>query len=397
MELILHLGEGKTGTTSIQKFLSAHASKLLDMGIAYTTDEGVDNHVCLAARLGVKVRVSGQETAGLKIRCDELFQSIQQQVKTNDLRAVILSVEHIFMLDPLVILDYLKRYFDIGSIHVIAYIRDPVSQYVSRMQQRIKASFLIVQPHLYARDVYSPVRTWVEQLGVHRVHVKPFSRDSLVSSDVLVDFLSQVDSIVGCDLAASAQTSQYQEHARLNSGINVEQMSTVQCFRRIVYPGLNNVLQRRSSRLVTFFERLNGLGFLGTKPRLKSDVAALILARNSVYIDSLALLYPQFKSIQRSLEASREPNSLDANADISKYVSIVDLFVDRSAAVLDFYRFFCLPLRTQDKSPSVYLNKLSSLLDRCDCQNQVSDFIGSVAEKAVSQASMKGLANVEIF
>jgi hypothetical protein len=399
MKVILHLGEGKTGTTSIQRYLSVRQSVLCNLGIGYITPDGADNHVCLAARLGIKVRVSGQEVSSLKSQCDILFKNMKSQVDSDKLQAVIISVEHIFMVDPVTTLSYLCQFFDLDSIHVIAYIRDPVSQYVSRMQQRIKASYLIVPPHLYSRDVYSPVSKWVDQIGVDRVHVKPFSRDSLISSDVLVDFLSQLKAITGVDLpaASSVLNPGGSESGRSNSGINVEQMSTVQCFRRIVYRNSNNILQRRSSRMVSFFEDMNEVGQLGTRPRLKPDIAAVILANNSSYIDSLAKLYSEFEAVRNGLAGGEELSLTGRSVRNNEYISIVDLFVDRSASILNLYRFLCLPLSADSKSPASYLQMLFSLLGRCDCTSEVSEFITRHVEKVVAIAVDKGLSRVQVF
>jgi hypothetical protein len=47
------------------------------------------------------------------------------------------------------------------------------------------------------------------------------------------------------------------ELRHFNSRINVEQMSTIQSFRRIVFPDSNNLLHRRSTRMAGFFESLH--------------------------------------------------------------------------------------------------------------------------------------------
>jgi hypothetical protein len=398
MKVILHIGEGKTGTTSIQQYLCSARDFLRGLGIVYLTPPSAVNHVCLAARLGAGVRVSKDNIKAMKDECDLLFdqlKSISQEFKT---RAVIISVEHIFTANPDAVIAYLRSYFDVESIHVLAYVRDPVSQYVSRMQQRIKASYLIVPPYRYSRDVYSPVKKWVDQVGLERVHVKPFSRASLVSSDVLVDFLSQLSSIVGISLPAPDQGSGSVDAVRSNSGINVEQMSTVQCFRRIVYPDSNNVLQRRSSRMVAFFEGLNEKGQLGTKPKMKPDISAAILANNASFFDSLATLYPQFATIQASFGISGiDEESAEPNGQRQTYVSIVDLFVNRSAQVLNLYRFLCLPFRAPSKAPGEYMSALAGYLDRCACSAEVSRYVLQHAEKAVSNTIEKEMWQVQMF
>ena len=49
MECIVHIGTEKTGSTSLQRFLSLNRSSLLENGIAYTKTLGetVNNGICL--------------------------------------------------------------------------------------------------------------------------------------------------------------------------------------------------------------------------------------------------------------------------------------------------------------------------------------------------------------
>jgi hypothetical protein len=398
VKLILHIGEGKTGTTSIQQHLFDNRKWLAGLGVLYLTPPAAVNHVCLAARLGLKVRVSKENLEVMHGECDLLFDQLKLLAESSETKAIVISVEHLFTANSDVVLSYLSNYFDVNSIHVIAYIRDPVGQYVSRMQQRIKASYLIVPPHRYARDVFSPVKKWVDQLGLDKVHVKPFSRASLISSDVLVDFLSQLSSIAGATLSAPGHEPANVDAARSNSGINVEQMSTVQCFRRIVYPDANNILQRRSSRMVAFFEGLNEKGQLGTKPKMKPDISAAILANNAPFFDSLATLYPRFTTIQASLGLSGiDEESAEWNGQRQTYISIVDLFVDRSVPVLNLYRFLCIPFRAPSKAPRKYMSALAGYLDRCDCSAEVSRYVVQHAEKVVAHSIEKELPQVQMF
>lgn len=397
MKIILHIGEGKTGTTSIQQFLSANRENLRDLGVVYHTPPSSVNHVCLAARLGVPVRVSKENLKALKTQSDRLFSQLKSVSENTKYKAIVISVEHIFTASPDVVLAYLSNYFDERSVHVLAYVRDPVSQYVSRMQQRIKASYLIVPPYKYSRDVYSPMKRWVDRLSIDRVHVKPFSRACLLSSDVLVDFLSQLDLIVGGDLSCLVDKSAELEASRSNTGINVEQMSTVQCFRRIVYPASNNVLQRRSSRLVSFFEGLNECGDLGTKPRLKPEISAAIYANNASFIQSLADLFPSFRSLQHSLGVSQGGESDKLAAPRRNYVSIVDLFESKSPHVLNLYRFLCLPFPSASKEPSTYVTVLMNLLARCDSSVNVEKYIRKHVEKARAVATENNHSLMQVF
>ncbi len=45
MQIFLHLGAAKTGTTSVQYFLKKNRNKLLTQNILYPTSMGEDNHL----------------------------------------------------------------------------------------------------------------------------------------------------------------------------------------------------------------------------------------------------------------------------------------------------------------------------------------------------------------
>ncbi|MFN9913693.1 MAG: hypothetical protein ACK53L_13960, partial [Pirellulaceae bacterium] len=131
----------------------------------------------------------------MRATCDQLFDKLKIYASDSSVRSIVISVENIFGATPNLVLSYLQNYFDVDCVHVVAYIRDPISQYISRMQQMVKASFLIVPPHRYMRDVASPVIRWIDKIGLDRVHIKPFFRKGLIGEDVVCDFLSQICSI----------------------------------------------------------------------------------------------------------------------------------------------------------------------------------------------------------
>ena len=397
MNVILHIGEGKTGTTSIQSYLSSARSLLREEGILYLTPSSALNHVCLAARLGAGVRVSPDNLSEMRATCDQLFDKLKIYASDSSVRSIVISVENIFGATPNLVLSYLQNYFDVDCVHVVAYIRDPISQYISRMQQMVKASFLIVPPHRYMRDVASPVIRWIDKIGLDRVHIKPFFRKGLIGEDVVCDFLSQICSISDIDAFTQRKFAAAVNSTASNAGINVEQMSIAQSFRRIVYPSLNNVLQRRSTRLIRFFEAMNSHGALGSKPRLDPAISSVIATNNLPFVTSLVKLFPCFSVMHDIMLQVGDGNEGDVLDSEKRLISVADLFSDCSPSALNLYRFLCLPIAAKNKAPSDYLETLGSHLKRCNSPEGVSAHIYAHARKAVALAVDKGLPQVQSF
>jgi hypothetical protein len=115
----------------------------------------------------------------------------------------ITSAESFFSLAPQAVLAILEQLeVPVSGIHVIAYVRQPVSMYLSLNQQKIKANHNIYKPDKYRRDIAAPFERWSEVGLCRSIHVGLFEARALANGSVVADFagmLSQVTGQTGLD------------------------------------------------------------------------------------------------------------------------------------------------------------------------------------------------------
>jgi hypothetical protein len=197
-KLILHIGHSKTGTTSLQNYFYRYSSDLLRSGYLYPTRKSVrNNHILLPA--GFVKDAGFRLPNNLTYRDDferyerdfqRFWNSLLEDVKINDPGTVILSCEWFFRdfseISRVSLSEFLGEYF--SSVTVVAYIRSPVADYLSRLAQSIRTANPIPTPH--ARQIRAVIEYYQGQFpGCVQVH--PFDRQQLRGGDILHDFCSR--------------------------------------------------------------------------------------------------------------------------------------------------------------------------------------------------------------
>lgn len=184
-ELVFHLGDCKTGTTSVQSILAAEAWESAGKSICYTARF---NHIPLAKTLT-------QDTENQKQR----FVKTRQQLAKSDAKLGVISAEHFEFVDPEVLYDALKKYMPkmLENLRLVAYIRPHADRLVSSFAERSKKGLFmrsLEAMHDKADEGgllhYAPrLRKWREVFG-DRYEVRPFVRSELLNGDVVQDFFS---------------------------------------------------------------------------------------------------------------------------------------------------------------------------------------------------------------
>lgn len=196
--LVLHIGHSKTGTTSLQQYLSKHAGQLLDQGYLFPTRRSIrESHLTLAAGF---VMDKGFESYHNQIYNNDFqtfhrdFQRFWKQlgddIATYSPHTVILSAEQMFRdfseISRVPLAGLLAQYF--SSVVVVAYIRSPVADYLSRVAQQIRAGYSVAPPA--ARQIRTVIEYYQQQFpGAVRVH--PFDREQLLGGDIVQDFTAR--------------------------------------------------------------------------------------------------------------------------------------------------------------------------------------------------------------
>lgn len=277
MKLILHCGEGKTGTTSIQATLYASSKKLIKQGILYHSKHK-GGHYDFSYLIGKRHRVAQEQDKVIVDRVNKTVSEIGRLATVLSPEFLILSSEGFFSYTEDEItktIDALGIAFE--EIYCIVYVRCPPDYYLSVVQQKIKGSYEIINPLVFRRNIVSPLAEWQNFVGKENFFGDVFHKEILFQGDVVLDFKRKLESITKREI-------EFGKYASLNESLTAEQMILMQDFRLDFLSGYNGMLLPLSSKLINFFSALNSIKQLGTKAKLRSEIKAIILANNREYI-----------------------------------------------------------------------------------------------------------------
>jgi hypothetical protein len=211
VELVLHIGTGKTGTTSIQTFLHRNRDRLAERGFLYPRSAGRVRHVRVSlsvlpdrvlARTPTWRREDFASSAEFR---REFRRNLDAEIAGAGLPHVVLSDEALYGA-PYGALRRLRPFVRgiAGKVRVVVYLRRQDDHLVSRYQQRVKAG----ETRRLAERVRTDLRgtyDYRDRLGAWRrflepdvLVVRPFERVRFVGGSLHQDFLDAA----GVDLRA---------------------------------------------------------------------------------------------------------------------------------------------------------------------------------------------------
>jgi hypothetical protein len=206
-DLILHIGQSKTGTSSIQRVLGARREKLAQIGVLYPLSPGWANHGLLpaslvpvaelghfnpavwdgmapAARLARFRREFSAELAAMPATARLLLISAEQMAGLLDTEARIAGLRD--LLAP-----------HVGAVRVVMYLRRQDSHYASGYTQALRVGE--VGPPVLPKagpekrtdyDYAALLDRWARVFGEAAIVPRVFERDSLKNGDVVDDFMA---------------------------------------------------------------------------------------------------------------------------------------------------------------------------------------------------------------
>lgn len=252
-QLLLHIGTGKTGTTSIQESLHQAAGEEVLGDISYPSPRG-PNHNFLAAlymtldqlprEYRSRYQAWGPEALvrdTSKFR-EALFDAIRESRKT------ILSAEYLgrFGSEELHALRTDLTRLGVDEVLVVAYVRDPASAYLSVVQQKLKAASTFMAPAAYRYPFRQVLQVWNKEFS--DLVVRPFVRDLMVGGDVVRDFDDVASSFFGMDdglnLPAVAR----------NQSVSAEGMIILQRYRQLFHSTAEDQFKWDSGQLVRILQ-----------------------------------------------------------------------------------------------------------------------------------------------
>lgn len=188
--LVLHLGDHKTGSTSIQQALASGRIYTSPVSVCFpmgTPKRSHHNHI---------VRGLIRETRGAEN--DAPFSTLAAEIGAAAADVTILSAEAFERADPKLVREALQRFLpDLASeARLIVYIRPHAERLVSTFAERIKQGLFIGDITAFFQTamaeemfLYAPrMQRWRAVFG-DRLTVRPMIRERLKNSDVVEDFM----------------------------------------------------------------------------------------------------------------------------------------------------------------------------------------------------------------
>ena len=209
-KLFLHIGQSKTGTTSLQKFLQDNRTHLKEKGFYYP-DTLYYGHLGLSDWLLKKFE---RKTFGLipvdpQIDVSNRFDLLHQEIEKSHCNTIVLSSELFFNLGDDCWLEHseeiiqylasqLKRY----DVYVVCYIRQIESFVHSMYNQIIKDSSryesltnLLNRWYITNNYQINPIKVldlYAKMFGKNKMLVRAFDRKSLVNQNSIDDFFDLI-------------------------------------------------------------------------------------------------------------------------------------------------------------------------------------------------------------
>jgi hypothetical protein len=208
LDLYLHIGTEKTGTTSLQQFLKKNRNALGERGFLYPSSPGKSNHTALAVTaLADFRRVPLRSMAGVttneelqKFRAN-FRENLSAELQGGTCSKVIMSNEHCstqLKTDEEVeyLRDFLKPFFN--NIYVIVYIRRQDDYLLSSYSTHIKngvtdpASLPEDDKKMARYDHWDLLSRWTRVFGRDRIICRKFEKAFLVGGSIEDDFLTAI-------------------------------------------------------------------------------------------------------------------------------------------------------------------------------------------------------------
>lgn len=212
MNLIVHIGAEKTGTTAIQEMLFDNREVLKSNGFMLLECVGENDHrkipsYCMADdKYDDYFRKIGIQSLEQKIRFrNELLDNFHNELSciNDEIHTVIISSEHLSsrlntQAEVLRFYDLIAPYFT--NVRVLCYLREQVETAVSLYSTGLKSGITdefekalnSCRPGNIYYNYYEMLKLWSSVFGKSSIEVKIYNKKSFVDGDLISDFLHMV-------------------------------------------------------------------------------------------------------------------------------------------------------------------------------------------------------------
>lgn len=240
LDLVMHIGSGKTGTSSIQSFMNRNRARLAELGYLYPLAPGRKRHTRLGLfiqpdhALDARPSWSRENFTSPEAFREEFQRQLFSEINESGLSRVVFSDEALYGCgdEPL---RRLRHFVDpiARSLRLVVYLRRQDDHMVSRYQQVVKVGetrTLVERAHVLdlARtyDYHARMTAWKQRLEPTEFVVRRFERDRFVDGSLYQDFLDAA----GIDVRADDLTPILRANESLDAD-SVEFLRILNIFR----------------------------------------------------------------------------------------------------------------------------------------------------------------------
>ena len=204
MFLRLHIGTCKTGTTSIQKFLSDNKKELSKQGILYPDSMRAQDNIyhnffylygCdpneLSRELVWYENVNSDRPSKLlSIELDKLNKELKS---SNAIKCIISNEQLSSNLQTKQQIEKIKEITDnlFDDVEIILYIRRPIEYFISNVSTQILGGY--ISPKGKPLSNKTIIEVWSKTYGIEKIKVRIFDKSEFFQNDFIKDFCTLTD------------------------------------------------------------------------------------------------------------------------------------------------------------------------------------------------------------
>ncbi|MDO6460996.1 hypothetical protein Q4485_09835 [Granulosicoccaceae sp. 1_MG-2023] len=321
---LVHIGTGKTGTSSIQsalfemerrggacfKYPIVHGKGHQSLEILFKKYQRVSR--------GVRSKL---DKAGSYDELKKTYESVLSRCFDGD---VLLSSELLFSfnLEEVKIFRSYLEMQGVDDFKVVVYLRHPASYYLSLVQQKVKAAYKIPSPLSFKAGYGKKLSNWLAVFG-EDVCVRRFDRSLMAGGNVLQDFSVLLSDFFNADVSLAGGS--------VNESVSAEGMVVLQEFRKYFFLDQEDRFSKKSNMLLKKIQNLES-EFPGSKPVLKSVYSRSVSNLNMDYLSILS----DFNLLMSSEVDSGAWATMEGGDEVNFSGNVKDLLQDFDE---DHYKF----------------------------------------------------------